>query len=52
MRQFCRKMVSGKRIADAIRSLVNPMGLQLKCAKLLHETLLMHIHIYSMLVRQ
>ena len=35
-----RKVVSERRVADVIRSLVNPRGLQLQSARVLHETLL------------
>ena len=38
-----RKVVSGKRMAGAIRSLVNARELQLECARLLHETLLVPV---------
>ena len=33
------KMVSGRRVAGAIRYLVNARDLQLECARVLHETL-------------
>ena len=33
-------MVSGRRAVGAIRSLVNASGLQLECARVLHESLL------------
>ena len=33
-------MASGRRVAGAIRSLVNTRDLQLECARVLHETLL------------
>ena len=32
-----RKVASGRRIAGAIRSLVNARGLQFVCAKVLHD---------------
>ena len=35
-----RKAVSRRRVAGAIRSLVNARDLQLKCARVMHETLL------------
>ena len=35
-----RKVVSGKRVAGAIRSLFNARDLQLECAKFLHEAFL------------
>ena len=34
-----RKVVSGRRFAGAIRSLINTRNLQLECARVLHETL-------------
>ena len=37
--QCSRKVASGKRVAGAIRSLVNARYLQLECARVLHETL-------------
>ena len=40
-------MESGRRVAGAIRSLINARDLQLMCAKLLHETLLVPVLIYS-----
>ena len=33
-----RKVARGRRVAGAIRSLVNARGLQLECATVLHET--------------
>ena len=39
----CRKVMSGRKILGAIRSLVNTLALQLECVRLLHETLLVHI---------
>ena len=35
-----RKVASGRRIADAIRSLVNARSLQLECVRILHGSLL------------
>ena len=35
-----RKVASGRRVAGAIISLVNAKSLQLECARILHETLL------------
>ena len=32
-----RKVANGRRVAGAIRSLVNARGLQLECVKVLHE---------------
>ena len=34
---------SGRRVAGAIRSLVNGKDLQLECARVLHETLLIPV---------
>ena len=31
-----RKLASGRRVAVAVRSLVNARGLQLECARILH----------------
>ena len=42
-----RKVVSGRRVAGAIRSLVNAGDLQLECARVLHETLLVPALMYS-----
>ena len=33
-----RKAASGRKVSGAIRSLVNARGLQLECARILHET--------------
>ena len=33
-----RKVASGRKVAGAIRSLVNARDLQLECARVLHET--------------
>ena len=38
-----RKVSSGRRVAGAIRSLVNARDLQLKCARVLHKTLLVPV---------
>ena len=35
-----RKVAIGRKIADVMRSLVNARGLQLECARVLHEGLL------------
>ena len=40
-------MESGRRVAGAIRFLVNVRGLQLECARVLHETLLVPFLIYG-----
>ena len=42
-----RKVVSGRRVTDAIRSLVNAMSLQLECVMVLHESLLVPILTYG-----
>ena len=42
-----RKVVSGRRVAGAIRSLVNARDLQLDCAGVLHETLLVPVLMYD-----
>ena len=41
-----RKMVSGRRVAGALRSLVNVSDLQLECDRVLHETLLVPVLMY------
>ena len=43
-----KKMGSGKRVAGAIRSLVNVRSLQLECAMVLHESLLVPVLTYGM----
>ena len=42
-----RKMASGRRVAGTIRSLVNARDLQIGCARVLYETLLVHILTYD-----
>ena len=42
-----RKEVSGKRVAGAIRSLFNAKNLQLECARVLHEILLVPVLVYG-----
>ena len=42
-----RKVVSGRRLANAIRSLVNARDLQLECARVLHKTLLVPVLMYG-----
>ena len=42
-----RKVVSWRRVACAIRSLVNARDLQLECAKVLHEIFLVPVLIYG-----
>ena len=41
--EYSRKLLSGRRAAGAIRSLVNARDLQLECARVLHETLLVSV---------
>ena len=38
-----RKVAGGRRVAGAIRSLVNASDLQQECARILHETLLVPV---------
>ena len=45
--EFRRKVTSGRRVAGAIRSLVNTRSLQLECAIGLHELLLVSVLIYG-----
>ena len=40
-------MASGRRVAGAIRSLVNVRSLQLKYARVLHESLLVPVRMYG-----
>ena len=47
MEQRHRKVESGRRVAGAIRSLVNVRNLQLECASVLHEILLVPILMYG-----
>ena len=42
-----RKVTSGRRVAGAIRSMVNARNLQLECARVLHETLFVPVLIYG-----
>ena len=42
-----RKVTSGRRVASAIGSLVNARDLQLECARVLHETLLVPLLMYG-----
>ena len=42
-----RKVVSGRRVAGAIRSLVNVRDLELECTRILHETLLVPVLMYG-----
>ena len=42
-----REVVSGRKVAGAIRSLVNARSLQLECARVLHESLLVPVLTYG-----
>ena len=42
-----RKVRSGRRMVSAIKSLVNARVLQLECARVLHETLLVSVLMYG-----
>ena len=42
-----RKVASEKKVAGAIRSLVNARSLQLECVKVLHEYLLVPLFTYG-----
>ena len=42
-----RKVASGRRVAGAIRSLVNARDLQIECARVLAETLLVPVLTYD-----
>ena len=42
-----RKVVSGRRMASAIRVLVNVRDLQLECARALHEKFFVHVLMYG-----
>ena len=42
-----RKVASGRRITGAIRSRVNARSLQLECARVLHESLLVPVLTYG-----
>ena len=42
-----RKVESGRRVAGAIRFLVNARSLQLECARVLHESLLVPVLTYG-----
>ena len=42
-----RRMWSGRKVPGAIRSAVNSRDLQLKCARVLHETLLVPVLTYG-----
>ena len=40
-------MASGRRVAGAIRFLINARNLQLQCARVLHESLLVPVLMYD-----
>ena len=42
-----RRMASGRRVEGAIRYLVNVRELQLECARVLHETLIVPVLMYG-----
>ena len=42
-----RKVASRRRVAGAIRSMVNARDLQLECARVVHETLLVPVFMYG-----
>ena len=48
--ECCRTVVSRRRVAGAIRSLVNDIGLQVDCARVLHGSFL--VLFLCMVVRQ
>ena len=45
--ECCRKVASGRRVAGTIRPLVNARSLQLECARVLHESLLVPVLTYG-----
>ena len=45
--QCCRKVENGRSVAGAIRSLVDVRSLQLDCARVLYETLLVPFLMYG-----
>ena len=42
-----KKVASGRRVADTIRPMVNARGLQLECARVLYDSLLMPVLMYG-----
>ena len=44
--EYSRKVASGRRVKGVIRSVVNTRYLQLECARVLHETLLVPVLMY------
>ena len=47
MKQCCRKVASGRRVAGAIRSLVNARSLQFECGRVSRESLLVPVLTYG-----
>ena len=45
--EWSRKVASGRRVAGAIKSLVNVKGFQLECARVLDELLLVPVLTYG-----
>ena len=45
--EYSKEVASGKRVVGTIRSLFNAKDLQLKCARVLHETLLIPVLTYD-----
>ena len=45
--EYCMKVANGRKVAGAIKTLVNVRGLQLQCARVLYETLLMAVMLLS-----
>ena len=41
--EYCRKVASRRKAASVIMFVVNVRGLQLECARMLHESLLVHV---------
>ena len=44
--QMRQNVANWRRVAGAIRSIVNAMDLQLECARVLHETLIIPVLVY------
>ena len=45
--EFSKKVASGRRVAGALRSLVNARSLQLECSRVLHQSLLVLVFTYD-----
>ena len=45
--EWCKKVVSRRKVVGTIRSLVNARNLQLECGRVLHEVMLMPILLFS-----